>query len=87
MVTAAVDFCEKEGKAKKSEFDEMAKQPGDEKICNMISGYTIACINGQVYKNCPKDKFGADPACNGIKTYVEKCGFLYPLQTAKPSIA
>lgn len=75
-----MDFCEKEGIAKKPDYDEMAKLPvpAGEKSCNMISGYMIGCVNGQVYKNCPKDKFGADPACNGIKAFVEKCGFLYP---------
>ena len=63
----------------------MAKlpQPAGEKVCNMISGYTIACINGQVFKNCPKDKLGADPACNQIKAFIEKCGFLYPNIPAK----
>lgn len=75
-----MNFCEKEGKNRKADFDEMAKGPvpAGEKVCNMISGYMIGCINGQVYKNCPKDKYGVDPACNGIKAFIEKCGFLYP---------
>lgn len=85
MVTAAVEFCEKEGKTKKADFDEMAKppQPAGEKVCNLISGYMIGCISGQVFKNCPKDKYDVDPACNGIKAYVEKCGFLYHLFPTK----
>lgn len=79
VATAAIDYCESEGNNKKAEFDEFAKQrPATEKSCNMISGYLIGCVSGQVFKNCPKDKFGADPACNEIKSFVDKCGFLYP---------
>lgn len=79
VVTAAVDFCEKEGNAKQAEFDEMAKSvPAGEKSCNMISGYMIGCVNGQILKNCPKDKFGADPACEAMKAFVDKCGILFP---------
>lgn len=58
----------------------MAKLPATagEKVCNMISGYMIGCVQGQFFKNCPKDKYKAEPACEGIKAFVEKCGFLYP---------
>lgn len=81
-MTAAVDFCEKEATSKKAEFDEMAKLPATpgEKSCNMISGFLIGCVNGQIYKNCPKDKYTAEPACDAIKSFVDKCGFLCPLK-------
>jgi hypothetical protein len=49
-----------------------------EKICNMFSAFMIGCVNGQIYKNCPKDIYEADAACDGIKSYIDKCGILYP---------
>lgn len=64
----------------KDDFDEMAKDvvPG-EVVCNMISGFMIICIRGQIYKNCPSEKYSKDVAeCVTIKNYVEKCGFLLP---------
>lgn len=75
-----MDYCEKLANEKKSEFDELMKLPSPPgiKVCNMISGYMIGCMNGQLYLNCPKDKVGADPACGKIKDFVTKCGFLYP---------
>lgn len=82
-ITGAVDFCEKETNNKKSDFDEMAKLPvlpAGEKVCSMISGFMIGCVQGQVYKNCPKDKYVADATCDGIKAFVEKCGFLFPIK-------
>lgn len=76
--TTAINFCENEGNTLKAEFDEMAKMnAGNDKACNMISGFLIGCVSGQVFKNCPKDKFGADPACEAIKSFVDKCGMLF----------
>jgi hypothetical protein len=82
VATAAVDYCEKESNNKKSDFEEMSKipVPAGEKVCNMMSGFMIGCVNGQVFKNCPKDKYGASAACDGIKGFVDKCGFLYPMK-------
>lgn len=79
-MTAAVDFCDKEASSKKAEFDEMSKAPPGEKSCNMISAFLIGCVHGQMYKNCPKDKYTADPACDAIKGFVDKCGFLCPFK-------
>lgn len=55
-----------------------AAAPG-EKVCNMVSGFMIGCINGQVFKNCPKDKYTADASCDAIKAFADKCGCLSPL--------
>lgn len=67
----------------KPEFDDIAKMPGppNEKVCNMCSGFMIGCVHAEAYKNCPKDKYTADASCDAIKTFVDKCGFLYPMKT------
>lgn len=82
FVQTAIDFCEKEGQSKKVDFDEMAKLPGPptDKVCNMISGYMIGCVYGQIFKNCPKDKYTADAECDKIKAFVDKCGCLHPIK-------
>lgn len=82
IVQTAIDFCEKEGQSKKVDFDEMAKLPGPptEKVCNMISGHMIGCVYGQIFKNCPKDKYTADGECDKIKSYVDKCSCLFPMK-------
>jgi hypothetical protein len=46
----------------------------------MISGYMMGCVHGQIFKNCPKDKYGADADCDKIKAFVEKCGCLFPMK-------
>lgn len=79
VITAAVDYCEKEANNKKSHFEEMAKSaPAGEKVCSMISPFMIGCVHGQAFKNCPKDKYGADPKCDAIKGFVDKCVLLFP---------
>lgn len=47
-----------------------------EKVCNRLSGWFIGCIAGQLFKNCPTEKFAAGPECDKIKAYVDKCGGL-----------
>lgn len=76
----ALEYCVKESANMKKDFDDMAKgvAPG-EVACNMISGFMIGCVHGQIYKNCPADKYSKDVAdCVTIKSYVDKCGFLQP---------
>lgn len=51
--------------------------PG-EKVCHMMSGFMIGCVTGQIFKNCPKDKSGADAECDKIKAFVDKCVVLFP---------
>jgi len=79
-VTDALDFCEKEAEKKKADFDEISKMAGPpgEKVCGMMSGFLMGCVHGQVFKNCPKDKFEDNAECNEIKAFVEKCTFLFP---------
>ncbi|CRL06748.1 CLUMA_CG019521, isoform A [Clunio marinus] len=82
VVHEAVEHCDKEYQTKKAGFDEMAKQPAapGEKVCNMASGFLIGCVNAQIFLNCPKDKVAADASCGPIKSFIDKCGFLYPIK-------
>lgn len=82
VAAAAIEHCLNEGNSKKSEFDEMTKLPAapGEKMCNMMSGFLLGCVHAQVFKNCPKDKSGADAECDKIKAFADKCGFLMPMK-------
>lgn len=79
-ITTSVEFCDKEAESKKAEFDEMSKKPAPpgEKQCNMVSGFMIGCVTGQMMKNCPKDKLVADAECDKLTAFVDKCTFLFP---------
>lgn len=56
----------------------MPPSPNGAKMCNPVSGFLLGCVNGQIFKNCPADKFTANDDCNKIKEFVNKCGCLFP---------
>ena len=51
--------------------------PSSEQICHPISGFLIGCVTGQIYKNCPTNKYKAGEECDKIKTFVDDCGLLF----------
>lgn len=82
-ITTAVEFCDKDAESMKAEFDEMMTKmpaPPGEKQCNMITGYMVGCLTGQVLKNCPKDKLVAEADCGKLTEFVGKCTVLFPMK-------
>lgn len=70
---------------KEADFKIQAALPAGpgEKICHPMSGFMMGCIIGQVYKNCPADKYTAGKECDAIKAHVDKCGMLMLPKTKK----
>lgn len=70
---------------KEADFKIQAALPAGpgEKICNPMSGFMMGCVTGQVYKNCPADKYTAGKECDAIKAHVDKCGMLMLPKTKK----
>lgn len=63
---------------KEADFKTVAAMPAGpgEKICHPMSGFMMGCVTGQVYKNCPADKYTVNKECDEIKAHVDKCGML-----------
>ncbi|CAO1368761.1 unnamed protein product [Diamesa serratosioi] len=71
IINNAIDKCQIDAVAKEADMKITAAMvvPAGDLVCHPISGFLIGCVTGQIYKNCPANKYKAGEECDKIKTF------------------